>query len=122
MHFIGDISIHYRRECSFANLTMSDKKPKKFPDLIKEAGLTYSVIAEALGTSRNTLRAKKDNNYSFTIKEIIVIANLLKRTPTAVLKSIMRDLEEDDPKGLEELDDQANTTLEKHPRKRYQRE
>ena len=76
---------------------------KTLNELIKEAGFSLSDIAEALGYNRATIRDRKNNPEHMTLEELIIIARLLKKTPTAVLKTLMRDMQTGEVNIMEEL-------------------
>lgn len=65
---------------------------KTLNELIKEAGLKLQDIAEALNYNRATIRGRRNNPEQFTVQELIILSRLLKKTPTAILKTLLRDM------------------------------
>ncbi|GAB4040066.1 hypothetical protein GCM10028809_63200 [Spirosoma gilvum] len=73
----------------------SDKSDsKKLSDLIKESNITMQDLAEVLNYNRATIRVRKKNPELYTILEIVTLAKMLKKTPTAVVKIILREMNE----------------------------
>lgn len=73
----------------------SDKSDsKKLSDLIKESKITMQDLAEVLNYNRATIRIRKKNPELYTISEIVTLAKMLKKTPTAVVKIILREMNE----------------------------
>ena len=67
---------------------------KKLSDLIKESNITFQDLAEALNYHRATVRERKNNPQQYTISEILTLSKMLKKTPTAIVKMILRELNE----------------------------
>lgn len=86
---------------------------KTLHDLIKEAGLTLQDIAEALNYNRATIRGRKNNPEQFTVQELIILSRLLKKTPTAILKTLLRDMKGSDNSVFEDLLKAADEVLDK---------
>lgn len=74
---------------------MGEQESKSLTALIREADLTLQDVAEVLNYNRATIRERKNKPEHFTVQEMIVIAKLLKKTPTAILKTILRELNEE---------------------------
>ncbi|MVM42027.1 hypothetical protein GO730_37485 [Spirosoma sp. HMF3257] len=73
----------------------SDKSDsRKLSDLIKESNITMQDLAEVLNYNRATIRVRKKNPELYTILEIVTLAKMLKKTPTAVVKIILREMNE----------------------------
>ncbi len=51
-------------------------------------------LAEVLNYNRATIRVRKKNPELYTILEIVTLAKMLKKTPTAVVKIILREMNE----------------------------
>ena len=51
-------------------------------------------LAEVLNYNRATIRIRKKNPELYTISEIVTLAKMLKKTPTAVVKIILREMNE----------------------------
>lgn len=79
---------------------------KKLSDLIKESDITLQDLAEVLNYNRATIRERKNNPEQYTIAEIMKLSKVLKRTPTAIVKIILRELNEalDEKDQLNEKD------------------
>lgn len=79
---------------------------KKLSDLIKESDITLQDLAEVLNYNRATIRERKNNPEHYTIAEIMKLSKVLKRTPTAIVKIILRELNEapDEKDELNEKD------------------
>ncbi|GAB3277147.1 hypothetical protein GCM10027347_50980 [Larkinella harenae] len=60
---------------------------------LKSANITMEHVANELKVARGTLHQRKKNPQKFTVEEIIAISSLLKKTPTAILKAILHDLD-----------------------------
>lgn len=58
---------------------MTAKKTKyaKLLGKIRECGLTHADLAEKIGIHKGTLSAKLNNQFSFTVKEILAIGAAL---------------------------------------------
>lgn len=67
---------------------------KKLSDLIKESDITLQDLAEVLNYNRATIRERKNNPDQYTIAEIMKLSKVLKRTPTAIVKIILRELKD----------------------------
>ena len=65
---------------------------KKLSDLIKESDITLQDLAEVLNYNRATIRERKNNPEHYTVLEIMKLSKVLKRTPTAIMKIILREL------------------------------
>ncbi|GAB4019300.1 hypothetical protein GCM10028808_56580 [Spirosoma migulaei] len=73
----------------------SDKSDsRKLSDLIKESNITMQDLAEVLNYNRATIRVRKKNPELYTILEIVTLAKMLKKTPTAIVKIILREMNE----------------------------
>ncbi|MFD2937738.1 helix-turn-helix domain-containing protein [Spirosoma flavum] len=79
---------------------------KKLSDLIKESDITLQDLAEVLNYNRATIRERKNNPDQYTIAEIMKLSKVLKRTPTAIVKIILRELNDisDEKDQLNEKD------------------
>ena len=86
---------------------------KSLHDLIKEAGLTLQDVAEVLNYNRATIRGRKNNPEQFTLQEIVILSRLLKKSPTAIVKTLMRDMKGSDNSLLEELLKAADEFLDR---------
>lgn len=85
---------------------------KTLNDLIKEAGLKLQDIAEALNYNRATIRGRKNNPEQFTVQELIILSRLLKKTPTAILKTLLRDMKGSSDTSLDDLFKAAGNYLD----------
>lgn len=66
-------------------------------DLLKQADIKVIDLAEAFGVARGTVRDRLDNPAKFTVEELAIVAKLLNRPPSSLIRIIMRKITPSDP-------------------------
>jgi hypothetical protein len=69
---------------------MKTSKRNALATMLREKSISNASVASTLGYNRATVRHRLNDPTSFTIQEVIALSGLLKKTPTAIVKIVLK--------------------------------